>query len=70
VSPRNDRSVVHLAQRAGFWGSTTTTGRLVPTSRLFILVRISSAMTCASTGSLMMVGRMNRISSVRARDLF
>src|SRR5436190_1387599 len=45
--------------RAAFGGSTTTTGRLVPTSRLFILLRISSAMTCASRASLITVGRMN-----------
>src|SRR5258708_29844895 len=62
-----DRSMGDVAQRVAFGGSTTTTGRLVPTSRLFILLRISSAMTCASTASLITVGRMNRISSVRAR---
>ncbi|MET4036874.1 MULTISPECIES: hypothetical protein [unclassified Bradyrhizobium] len=46
-----------------------TTGLLVPTRRLFILLRISSAMTCASTPSLMTVGRMNRINPVRASAL-
>ena len=51
-------------------GLTTTTGLLVPTRRLFILLRISSAITWASTGSRIMVGRMNRISSVRARVTF
>jgi hypothetical protein len=44
----DDRSIDHALTR-GLQGSTTPMGRLVPTSVLFILVRISSAMECAST---------------------
>src|SRR5262249_15746376 len=56
-------------QRAACGGSSTTTGLLVPTRWLFILLRISSAITWASAASRHPVGRINRISSVRARRL-
>jgi hypothetical protein len=58
----DDRSIDHALTR-GLPRIDHDDGQ-VPTSVLFILVRISS------TPSLITVGRMNRISSVRARDIF